>query len=276
MPPKKAATPIKRGRGRPPKDATSTTNTTASKSTPAKPRGRPLGTTRKVLSKARPKKPSKAPKPTPVNATATPAKKRGRPPGSSRTARPSSVAKLDSSPRSKTPARKSYQSAPKKGSASTSAGVTKAKGGRPRGKHVSNLSSSLRGLIASASKTRLADLLSVLCEKNAVVANAARNALSEGKARKGSVNGEDVKGVVVLVEKEAPEPASGYEADVEPEIPDSTTAIEQGTQAETFGDGDGDGDGDRGGTADGEGLLITATETIAEAVSSVRDRAFGL
>jgi hypothetical protein len=162
--------------------------------------------------------------------------KRGRPPGNA----------------TKPSARKLYQNTPAKASA-----VVR-KGGRPKGKHVSNLSSSLKTLISNASKGRLVELLSVLCERNAVVAKATSNALREERRRKeeGEASKEQHE-----VEKEAPEPASGYEADVEPEIP--PTGTEEGEEGATQ-------------NGDGDGVAGAETETIAQAVLSVRDSAFGL
>jgi hypothetical protein len=169
--------------------------------------------------------------------------KRGRPPGSA----------------TKPSARKSIPKAPSK----TSAVVNK--GGRPKGKHVNNLSSSLKTLISSASKGRLVELLSVLCARNAVVAKATSNALREERSREeegtnGVEEGEASK-EQREVEKEAAEPVSGYEADVEPEVP--ATGTDEG-EAEATQNGDGD------------GVAKAETETIAQAVSSVRDSAFGL
>jgi hypothetical protein len=169
--------------------------------------------------------------------------KRGRPPGSA----------------TKPSARKSFPKAPTK----TFAVVNK--GGRPKGKHVSNLSSYLKTLISSASKGRLIELLSELCGRNAVVAKATSNALREERRRKeGVTNGVEegeARKEQHAVEKEAAEPVSGYEADVEPEVP--ATVTEEG-EAEVTQNGDGD------------GVASAETKMIAQAVSSVRDSAFGL
>lgn len=227
-------------------------------------------------------------------------RKRGRPPGS-------------------TNAKKAHATSKSK------AAETVSKAGRPQGKHVSNLSSNLKSLISSASKGRLVELLSVLCDRNAVVAKATSNALREESLRREANdddddnNEEDVlekaehaleaegyeqhgdsdvlvfskphghggktngtakgrgrakvkKDVNITVEKnihvtvdddqqvhteQGAEPKSGYDADVEPEIPATATEADdaQGISPEHS---------------------VAGTETIVDAVSSVRDSAFRL
>lgn len=305
MPPKNEAVPAKRGRGRPPKGATATP--VATKIGQAKPRGRPPTTVAKEVpavsatpSKRGPGRPPKG-STTPKAAIAipvSPAKKRGRP------------VKSQLNPGTRTPDRPSHQKAPAK---IASAGVKKR--GRPAGSTstkktagaskmktsistVSNLSSNLKALVRSASKGQLVELVSVLCEQNAIIAEAISNALREERLTSEEIrdtNGEEIvedaanaleaeghgeneaqlngtekakgkakanKDVTVDADQQVhtvqdTEPKSGYEADVEPEIP--ATATEAGGPQHVSQED-----------------AIAETETIAEAVSSMRDSAFAL
>jgi hypothetical protein len=280
-------TPSKRGRGRPPRSAPTLEPTTAF---PARKRGRPsLATSPPNKKRGRPS----YPKP-PAKIPSAGVKKRGRPVGSTNAKKAATATKTKAIAKAKTSA--------------------VAKGGRPKGKHVSNLSSNLKSLISGASKGRLVELLSVLCERNAVVAKATSSALREEKMQRedrdegeivveetgeageedgveetitvhasGKTNGVGkAKGAKAKASKDATssaeksaqvphthhitvdedqqvhteqgtEPTSGYEADVEPEIP--ATATEAGEDGED---------------------ATAETGTIVQVVSSIRDSAFAL
>lgn len=373
MPPKKAEPVVKRGRGRPPKIATTPAGRQAqapvSNSGPLKRgRGRPpiTANTPKPAAAAVPtplakkqrgrpaksdptttKKPRGSPSYQEAPTARAPAKipsagvikKRGRPLGSTNAKKKTTVLTASQATKAST---KTTAKAP------TAVSTARNKGGRPKGKHVSNLSTNLKSLISSASKGRLVELLSVLCERNATVAKATSNALRKEAIRRQEQetgpkgNGDDVlieesedalrvddrakdgnadhDGLVVgkthqpgktngmgkakgkgkakvnkgaaghiATEKDVhvhvtvdddqqvhteqgTEPKSGYDADVEPEIPATATEA---------GDGGG---GGGGGEHEGGGITISQededataeSETIAQAVSFVRDSAFTL
>ena len=256
MPPKKAEPAVKRGRGRPPKIATTPVGrsapvgntrplkggrgrppTTANTPKPAaavptplakkqrgrpaksdptskKPRGRPSYQTAPTTARA----PAKIP-------SAGVTKKRGRPPGSTNAKKKTTV--LTASKASKANSKTLTKT---KAKAPTTVSTARSKGGRPKGKHVSNLSTNLKSLISSASKGRLVELLSVLCERNATVAKATSNALREEEIRRQEQGQERENGT---------KGGSGEDVLVE-ESEDALGAVDDGEQGK---DGNGDHDG---------------------------------